>query len=93
MKKTDTDRVLWLALVAGAAIGASMLARRGAISAWRHTLDEEPPLSIDDTETSWPRVVAWAALSGFCVAFARIAGRGLASGTWRRALGRNPPGH
>lgn len=91
MDKTDRERVLWLALAAGTAIGAGMLARQGAVSAWRHTLDEEPPLRIDDTATSWPRVAAWAALSGFCIAFARIAGRGLASGTWRQALGRNPP--
>jgi hypothetical protein len=87
----DRERTIWLALGAGAAIGAGMLARRGAASAWRRTLNEEPPLNVEDEQASWPHVLAWAAVSGFCVAFARVVGRGVASETWRHTLGRNPP--
>jgi len=87
----DRERTLWLALGAGAAIGAGMLARRGASAAWRRTLDEEPPVNVEDADVSWPHILAWAAVSGFCVAFARVVGRGVASETWRHALGRNPP--
>ncbi|MDA3919578.1 MAG: DUF4235 domain-containing protein [Salinisphaera sp.] len=87
----NRERILWLALAAGTAIGAGIIARKGTASLWRYTLDEEPPIQVDEPGTSWQRVAVWAALSGFCVAFARVIGRGVASGTWRHALGRNPP--
>lgn len=87
----DRERTLWLALGAGAAIGAGMLARRGAAVAWRHTRQEHPPLTVEDEDMSWPAVLAWAAFSGFCVAFARVVGRGVAREGWRQMLGRNPP--
>lgn len=87
----DRERTLWLALGAGAAIGAGMLARRGASAAWQQARNEYPPLAIEDAEASWSAVLAWAAISGFCVAFARVVGRGAAREGWRRALGRNPP--
>lgn len=87
----DRERALWLALGAGTAIGAGMLARHGASAAWRRARNENPPLTIEDDEASWSSVLAWAAISGFCVAFARVVGRGVAQKGWRHALGRNPP--
>lgn len=87
----DRERTLWLALGAGAAIGAGILARRGAAAVWRHARDEEPPLAVEDDDMTWPGILAWAAFSGFCVAFARVVGRGVAREGWRQALGRNPP--
>ncbi|MBS62449.1 MAG: hypothetical protein CMN27_05810 [Salinisphaera sp.] len=89
----NRERTLWLALGAGTAIAAGILARRGAASAWRYTLAEEPPVNIEDQDPGWPRILAWAAVSGFCVAFARVAGRGVASRVWQRSLGQRPPGY
>jgi len=62
-----------------------------AAAAWRHARDEEPPLAVEDDDMTWPGILAWAAFSGFCVAFARVVGRGVAREGWRQALGRNPP--
>ena len=89
----NRERTLWLALGAGTAIAAGMLARHGVAAAWRHTLSEEPPVNLEDQDPGWPRILAWAALSGFCVAFARVAGRGVASRVWQRRLGQRPPGY
>jgi len=76
----DRERTLWLVLCAGTAIGAGMLARRGASEAWRRTRHEEPPINADDRDANWRNLMAWAAVSGFCVAFARVIGRGVATG-------------
>ncbi len=83
--------MLWAALATGVAIGAGMAARHGAAAAWRHTRHEEPPINPADTQASWPSVLAWAAVSGFCVAAARAIGYSAASGAWRKALGHQPP--
>jgi hypothetical protein len=48
-------------------------------------------LAVEDDNMTWPGILAWAAFSGFCVAFARVVGRGVAREGWRQALGRNPP--
>lgn len=87
----DRERILWAALAAGATIGAGMAARQGAAAVWRRTRDEEPPIDAADRRNSWQGLLAWATVSGFCVAFARVIGQGAASGAWRRMLGHNPP--
>ncbi|WP_423822970.1 DUF4235 domain-containing protein [Salinisphaera sp. SPP-AMP-43] len=87
----NKEKIIWLALGTGAAIGAGIAARQGAAEAWRRTLREEPPTHAAERETSWPRLLAWAAISGFSVAFARVLSRGVAVGTWQRLLGRTPP--
>lgn len=87
----DRERILWAALAAGATIGAGMAARQGAAAVWRRTRDEEPPQDVADRRNSWQGLLAWAAVSGFCVAFARVVGQGAVSGAWRKAIGRQPP--
>lgn len=87
----NRDKAIWLALGAGAAIGASLAARYGATAAWRQAVGEEPPQHGADPRANWPRLVAWATLSGVCVAAARLAGRGVAVTAYERLLGRHPP--
>ncbi|MGB7756544.1 MAG: DUF4235 domain-containing protein [Salinisphaera sp.] len=87
----NRDKTIWLALGAGAAIGAGLVARRGTAVAWRQAVGEEPPRHVADAEVGWTRLVAWAAISGVCVAAARLAGRGLAVTVYKRLLGRRPP--
>ncbi|MES1938074.1 DUF4235 domain-containing protein [Salinisphaera hydrothermalis] len=87
----NKDKAIWLALGAGAAIGASLAARRGATAAWRHAVGEEPPEHAADPRANWTTLVAWATLSGLCVATARLIGRGAAAATYQRLRGRTPP--
>ncbi|RJS91434.1 DUF4235 domain-containing protein [Salinisphaera sp. Q1T1-3] len=91
MKRHDPEHLAWMALSAGAAIGAGMLARKSTTAAWRYVRDEEPPQDSADPRQHWYEILIWAALSGVCVAAARLAGRSLASRIWRRRLGRTPP--
>ena len=88
----NKDKAIWIALGAGAAIGASLAARRGATAAWRHAVGEDPPQHAADPRVGWTRLFAWAAISGVCVAAARLAGRGAAATAYERLRGRTPPG-
>lgn len=87
----NRDKAIWLALGAGAAIGASLVARRGATAAWRQAVGDEPPAHAADPQAGWTTLAAWAAVSGLCVATARLIGRGAAVTAYKRLRGRNPP--
>lgn len=86
----NRNKAIWLALGAGASIGASLAARQGATAAWRQAVGEEPPAHAADPRVGWKRLTAWAAVSGICVVAARLIGRGAVVAASKRLRGRAP---
>ena len=92
MNQADKERIVWAALSAGAVIGASMVARKGADRAWRQLRGDAPPQDVAEPANLWRDLILWAGASGLSVALARFVAQGVVSKLWRKRLGRRPPG-
>ena len=66
-----------------AAIGATLIARELLESAWRATLDRDPPKNPSSREVQWKEALLWGVTSGALVGIARIASRRLSTSAVR----------
>jgi hypothetical protein len=76
---------------AGAAMVATKLTERGLESGWRRVKDEDPPPDLWKSGHSWPKALAWAALSAATIAAAQLAARRSAHAGLQRLTGKRPP--
>jgi hypothetical protein len=76
---------------AGAAMIATKLTERGLESGWRRVKDEDPPGDLWEKGQSWPKALAWAALSAAAIAAAQLAARRGANAGLKRLTGKRPP--
>lgn len=90
-QKGSSRQAAWLIVGAGAAMIATKLAERGLESGWRKVRDEDPPGDIWESGGSWPKALAWAALSAATIAAAQLAARRGATAGLHRLTGKRPP--
>ncbi|MFL5593931.1 MAG: DUF4235 domain-containing protein [Gemmatimonadaceae bacterium] len=87
----SSRKVGWLFVGAGAAMVAGRLVERGLESGWRVWKDEDPPEKPWRRDESWPRALAWTALSGAAVAAAELIARRGAHVGLRQLTGKRVP--
>lgn len=87
----NTKQATWMLVGAGAAMVATKLTERGLESGWRKVKDEDPPGDIWESRESWPKALAWAALSAATIAAAQLAARRGATAGLQRLTGKRPP--
>lgn len=91
-KQDATSRkTAWMIVGAGAAMVATKLTERGLESGWRKVRREDPPGDIWESGGSWPKVLAWAALSAAAIAGAQLAARRGANAGLKRLTGKPAP--
>ena len=88
---SDTKQATWMLVGAGAAMLATKLTERGLESGWRKVKDEDPPGDLWDSGSSWPKALAWAALSAATIAAAQLAARRGATAGLQRLTGKRAP--
>jgi hypothetical protein len=88
---SDTKQATWMLVGAGAAMLATKLTERGLESGWRKVKDEDPPGDLWDAGSSWPKALAWAALSAATIAAAQLAARRGATVGLQRLTGKRAP--
>lgn len=76
---------------AGAAMVATKLTERGLESSWRKVRDEDPPGDLWTSGGSWPKALAWAAISAAAIAAAQLAARRGATVGLQKLTGKRPP--
>jgi hypothetical protein len=83
------DRVLWLALAAGAGIVASKITQKTLAAGWERARHEDPP--ADPTRAPLARAALWATLLGAGAGLAKtLMLRGTAR-VWESTTGQEPP--
>jgi hypothetical protein len=86
-----SERIAWKVLGLTAAIGAGVLAKKVATTAWEKGTGNPPPANPESPDTTWPQALAWAVATGAAVGVARmLASRKLAD-YWRKSTGHLPP--
>jgi hypothetical protein len=90
-KKVNSRKATWLLVGAGAAMVAGQLVERGLDSGWRAVKDEDPPEKPWRGNESWPRALAWTALSAAAVATAELVARRSAHLGLKQLTGRRVP--
>lgn len=76
---------------AGAAMLAGKLVERGLETGWRRVKDEDPPADLWKSGVSWPKALAWAALSAATIAAAQLVARRGAHLGLQQLTGKRPP--
>lgn len=84
-------KTAWMLVGAGAAMVATKLTERGLESGWRRVKDEDPPGDVWNSGASWPKALAWAALSAATIAAAQLAARRGANAGLHRLTGKRSP--
>lgn len=87
----NTKQATWMLVGAGAAMVATKLTERGLESGWRKVRDEDPPGDLWESGGSWPKALAWAALSAATIAAAQLAARRGATAGLQRLTGKRAP--
>lgn len=91
-KQDATSRkTAWMIVGAGAAMVATKLTERGLEKGWRKVKDEDPPGDLWESGQSWPKALAWAALSAAAIAAAQLAARRGANAGLKRLTGKRKP--
>lgn len=90
-EKVNSRKATWLLVGAGAAMVAGRLMERGLDHGWRVVKHEDPPEHPWRRGESWPRALAWTALSAAAVATAEIVARRGAHLGLRQLTGKRAP--
>lgn len=85
-------KLLFNALMSGAAMATAALARKGATSVWSKATDADVPAEPESPRVNWTQALAWAVLAGVAAGLARVAARKGTSAAWEKATGETPPG-
>jgi hypothetical protein len=84
--------LVWKVLGMGAAVGATVLARKLVTSGWTAATGKEPPVNPEDPEVSWPEAVGWAVASGAIIGVARLVATRKAAAYYTKSAGHPPKG-
>ena len=87
---SNSHKITYNLLAAGAAILAARIVRSGLEKGWERINKDVAPENPADPETSWKEAIVWSVATGVAVGVARmLAQRGAAAG-WSRVMGYNP---
>lgn len=80
----------WNLVAGGAAVAATVAARKGLASGWKKATGTRPPDNPADPTTGWRQALAWGALTGAVVGVARIVANRQSARLHQRATGSLP---
>ena len=80
----------WSAFSLVSALGAAAVAKKGLNSTWRAATGKNPPANPADPDVDLWEAVAWAAVSGTCIALARMLATRRAANYYARSTGHLP---
>jgi len=90
-RNASSRKAAWMLVGAGAAVVAGQLVERGLDRGWRAIKHDEPPERPWRGDESWPRALAWTALSAAAVATAELVARRSAHLGLRQLTGKRVP--
>ena len=90
-QRATSRQTMWMLVGAGAAMIATKLTEHGLESGWRKVKHEDPPGDLWKSGGSWPKTLAWAALSAATIAAAQLAARRGATVGLQRITGKRAP--
>jgi thiazole synthase ThiGH ThiG subunit len=82
---------VWTVFSLVAALGAAAVARKALDSGWKAATGKHPPDNPADPDVHMAEAVAWAVVTGACVALARMLAQRRAASYYRRSAGHLPP--
>jgi Protein of unknown function (DUF4235) len=83
---------LWKVYGTGAAIVATIVARKVLDRSWRTATGKTPPKNPESPDVTMAEALAWAVASGVAIGVARMLATRKAAHYWRRSTGSLPPG-
>lgn len=84
------NNVLWKLLSAGAAFGASIVARKLTDGTWKFVSGGDSPQNVEDPDIEWKEAVAFAVLSGALIGLSRMVANRQAAHLYTKATGKLP---
>jgi hypothetical protein len=91
-KHQGTDRLIWGGAATAVAGLAAYAARRGLETGWSAFSGHEPPKNPGSWRVSWGEAIAWTAVTGLTIGFARLFAERAARAGIARLTGKWPPG-
>jgi hypothetical protein len=88
---SDSSKV-WTIFSLAAALGAAAVARKTLDKSWKLATGKKPPENPADPDVKLWEAVAWAAVTGACVALDRMLAQRRAASYYARSTGHLPPG-
>jgi hypothetical protein len=85
------NKLVWIAVSAGAGLLAGEAVRRGLALAWRGVHGTEPPDDAAAPELSWRDALLWTAAISLAGGLARLAAERGAAIAYQRMAGEPPP--
>lgn len=82
----------WQTLALVTAAGAGIAARQIMRGGWKLYRRDEPPDNPAARSVSWGDALAWTAVTGLTVGFARLLAERSAAGAWKKLRGHYPEG-
>lgn len=83
--------VIWKLLSLGAAVGASVVARKITDGTWKFVSGGDSPTNPEDPDIEWKEAVAFALLSGAIVGLSRMLANRQATRLYTKSTGHLPP--
>ncbi|MGB3257281.1 MAG: DUF4235 domain-containing protein [Ornithinimicrobium sp.] len=82
--------LVWKVMATGAAVGASIAARKLTDGSWKFLRGEEAPKNPEDPDAGWGEAIAFALLSGAIVGLTRMLANRQAATIYKRSAGHLP---
>ncbi|HEY0890691.1 MAG TPA: DUF4235 domain-containing protein [Nocardioides sp.] len=90
-KGKSSGSKMWSVFSLVAALGAAAVARKGLDAGWKVATGRKPPQNPADPDVHLWEAVSWAAVTGACVALARMLAQRRAAGYYAKSTGHLPP--
>ncbi|MBW8172275.1 DUF4235 domain-containing protein [Ornithinimicrobium sp. Arc0846-15] len=82
--------LVWKVVAAGAAIGASTVARKVTDGTWKFVSGQETPANPEDPDIGWGEAIAFALFSGAIVGLTRMLANRQTAALYKRSTGTLP---
>ncbi|MGC1207511.1 MAG: DUF4235 domain-containing protein [Ornithinimicrobium sp.] len=82
--------LVWKIMASGAAVGASIVARKVTDGSWKFFRGDEAPKNPEDPDNGWGEAIAFALLSGAIVGLTRMLANRQAATIYKKSAGHLP---
>ncbi|MCE0485981.1 DUF4235 domain-containing protein [Ornithinimicrobium sediminis] len=84
------SNLVWKVMATGAAVGASIVARKLTDGTWKFVSGGDSPTNPEDPDIEWKEAVAFALLSGAIVGLTRMLANRQAARVYQKSTGHMP---
>lgn len=90
-KSKRNGKIKWTLLSTIAAVLAGLTVRSATKKGWRAAKKEPPPTNPAISGNTWPKALAWTAISGALAGMSRLVAEQGAEKAWEKKTGKRPP--